>query len=99
MSGGVEQDPTDVVHDVAASYSLHLTFTDQDETYVSDVDIRIRSADGAISLVVTSEGPLLYAHLPRDQYQINAFYNDVIRQGMLTVPAHGAIVHTVTWLR
>jgi hypothetical protein len=99
VSGGVGQDSVDAMRGVAANYNLRLTFIDQGGAYVSDVDIRIRSADGAVSLAVVSEGPLFYAHLPRGQYQVSASYNGVVRQGTLVVPAHGAIVRTMTWPR
>ena len=99
VSGGVGQDEVDAMHRIAASYNLRLTFVEQGGAYVSDVDTRIRSANGTVSLTVVSEGPLLYVRLPRGKYQVNASYNGVVRQATLLVPADGAVVRTMTWSR
>ena len=99
VSGGVGQDEVDAMRSVAADYNLRLTFVEQGGAYVSDVDTRIRSASGAVSLAVVSEGPLLYVRLPSGKYQVSASYNGVVRQGTLVVPAHGAAMRTMTWPR
>lgn len=99
VSGGVGQDEMDAMRGVASNYNLRLMFIEQGGAYVSDVDTRIRSASGAVALAVVSEGPLLYVRLPRGKYQVTASYNGVVRKSTLMVPAHGAVVRTMSWPR
>lgn len=82
-----------------ADYKARLVFVEERGEYLSDVDTHIRAADGGVALAVVSEGPLLYVRLSRGTYRISASYKGMVRQAALTVPAHGAVMHTMAWPR
>ncbi|WP_296225681.1 hypothetical protein [Ralstonia sp. UBA689] len=97
VSGGVGQDEVEAMHRIARDYSVRLTFVGKGGEYLSDIDTHIRTARGAAVLAVVSEGPLLYVRLPSGSYRVSASYNGEEKQTTITVPAHGAVVHTMAW--
>lgn len=84
---------------IAPDYSLQLTFVGSGGEYLADIDTRILAVNGALVLAVVSEGPLLCVRLPSGNYRVSASYNGVVRQSMITVPAHHTVARTVIWPR
>lgn len=99
VSGGIGQDEVESMRKMAPDYNLRLMFVGTGGEYLADIDTRIRAANGTVVLAVVSEGPLLYVRLPSGSYRVSATYNGVVRQAMVTVPAHRSAVRTVVWPR
>lgn len=55
-------------------YNVHFAFAQADGAYVADVAVAIRDPDGRLVWRGVSDGPFLFAEVPRGQYLVSAVY-------------------------
>ena len=91
MTGGIGEDEAKAFLSLAPRYSLRMMFTSANGSYLADVDVRIRNADGRAILDTRTDGPFLYIMLPAGRYHIvaNAGRSDVGR--WVEVPRSGGV--------
>lgn len=76
LSGGVGEDERKAIMAAASGYNLKLEFANTDGSYLSDVDVLIRNAEGETVLNVVSSGPWLMTELPAGDYRVHARFGE-----------------------
>jgi hypothetical protein len=69
-TGGVGSDEREALQQLAGDYNLHLMFAATSGNFVADIGVRIVDSQGRSLLEAESDGPLLYARLPRGSYTV-----------------------------
>jgi hypothetical protein len=72
LSGGVGEKEREEILGLGRDFDLKLVLTDRDGSYVSGVDIVIADDGGDVVLDTKTDGPLLFAKLPRGSYTVRA---------------------------
>jgi hypothetical protein len=70
MSGGVSHEARDEMRKAAATYNVHLMFSNRQGSYLADIPFTVSKLNGRELYTGVSEGPLLYLNLPPGTYQI-----------------------------
>ncbi|WP_153131939.1 hypothetical protein [Dechloromonas hortensis] len=72
MSGGIGEEARDEMRKAAASYNVHIVFSNRQGSYLADIPFAVAGRDGRQIISGVSEGPLLYIKLPPGAYRISA---------------------------
>jgi hypothetical protein len=97
MSGGIGDDARDEMRKVAAAYSVHLVFSNQQGAYLAGIPFVVTQLNGHELYSGVSAGPLLYLKLPPGSYQIaakidGAWHNKHITAGTSENPVRVSFV-------
>jgi hypothetical protein len=97
MSGGVGDEARDEMRKVAASYSVHVVFSDAQGAYLAGIPFAVTKLNGRDMYSGTSTGPLLYLKLPPGSYQIAAkfdgtWHNKPVQAGTGDAPTRVSFV-------
>ena len=80
VSGGIGDDELAAMHEARRDYNLQLLFAAKGSgEYLSSVAVVVKNAHGDTVLDTVADGPLLYAKLPRGQYQVSARYQEQVQ--------------------
>ncbi len=86
VSGGVGEDERDAMKAMRGDYDLSLLFAVKGSgEYVSDVNVKIKDAKGAVCLDTVADGPMLYAKLKPGHYSISAERDGHVMNKKVTV--------------
>ncbi len=96
ISGGVGSESREEMQAVSDQYPLHVVLATQSGSFLADVQVVIRSEDGAIAAQAVSEGPMLFVDLPPGSYTVEAIRSDgPSATAHVKVPASGPPVEVV----
>lgn len=90
VTGGIGEEESVAMRDVAKSYQLEIVFVrklKEQEEFVSDVKVEIQDTQNNSVLDITTEGPFLLANLPNGKYVITAEFNGFIKRQQVSVNA------------
>ncbi len=71
VSGGIGLDEREEMKAHRHGYNLFLTFAEKSGSYLSDVQVVVKSLKGNKGFDTVSEGPFLYAALPPGKYRVS----------------------------
>ncbi|MFT3848286.1 MAG: hypothetical protein QM739_06290 [Propionivibrio sp.] len=71
-SGGVGDEALEAMHQEAAAYNVHLTFSTRDGAYLANIPFTVVRSGGETLFSGVSDGPLLYLRLEPGRYRISA---------------------------
>ena len=75
VTGGAGSDERDHLDASSQRFNLKLTHAAPNGDFVSNVQVRIKDAQGQVMLDTVTEGPLLYAKLPPGSYAVSCTFN------------------------
>ncbi len=90
ISGGIGLHEASQLKSIAKNYPLEIVCiqkNNQVEEYIAEVKLQIKNAKGNTVLNITTDGPILLAHLPNGKYTISAEYNKVIKTNWVRIDA------------
>jgi hypothetical protein len=85
ISGGVGVEEREAMEESAGAYNLHLVFSKTPGSYVANVRVIIRDADGNEVLSAVSDGPWFLVKLPEGKYEVISVYREVTRSKTVSV--------------
>ncbi len=71
VSGGVGSDERRMLQAMSGQFNLKLTMTMNDGHFVSDIRVRIQNSDGRTLVDTVADGPILFAQLAPDTYNVS----------------------------
>ncbi len=89
MSGGIGDEARDEMRRAAASYSVHLVFSEADGHYLASIPYSVSRANGREIYAGISEGPLLYLKLGPGSYRIAAKLDGAWQSKLVSVGGRG----------
>ena len=94
VTGGVGQGEVEAMRQLAAEYSLGMTFAARTGQYLAGVKVDITDQSQASVFSAVSDGPMLFANLPRGRYNVTANYQGqtLTRQVALTGEGHRELI-------
>ena len=87
LSGGVGDEALGEMRKVAASYNVHVVFSERSGAYLASIPYTVAAGDGRIIRSGISDGPLLYLKLKPGAYQISAEIDGVWQRHSLKLSA------------
>jgi hypothetical protein len=97
VSGAVGLDEREQMMEAYDEYNLHLVFARRNGEFLADVKVTIEDARGDTVFEGISEGPLLFAALPRGNYRVTAEYDGNAITRSLNVHAQSAPLRYFHW--
>jgi hypothetical protein len=82
---------------MASAYNARATFVSASGQFLSGVILQIRSADGALLLNATSEGPYLFARLPEGRYHLRASSEGIVEERTIDIRKSRSVDVTFAW--
>jgi hypothetical protein len=96
--GGVSSNEREVLESRAAGFNLMLVFAEKSGPYLSDVQLRLASANSGHILAIVVDGPWFYIQLPSGAYDVTTTFNGQVRQVRnLRVTKDKLSKHTFVW--
>lgn len=92
LSGGVGDEALAEMRKVAASFNVHVMFSDKTGHYLADIPFTVTGQDGRKILSDVSTGPLLYLKLLPGSYQIAVEIDGVWQSKRIRASASGSPV-------
>lgn len=88
VSGGIGDSEAEMMRGVAKDYPLVMAFVQklkQQEEFLADIKLQIQDIHKYMVLDVVTEGPYLFAKLPKGKYLITAEHNGDVKQQWVRV--------------
>lgn len=89
MSGGIGDEALQEMRKSAASYNVHVLFTDRQGSYLANIPFTVAGRDGRQIHAGVSDGPLLYLRLPTGSYRVSAEIDRVWQSRSIRVVSNG----------
>jgi hypothetical protein len=97
ISGGIAEDSQQAMEAMAGDFNLHLTFAQADGSYLADIPVTIRDAQGSTVLDMTSEGPLFYVNLEPGTYIVAADNQGNSKEQQVEITTGKPVSLTYSW--
>jgi hypothetical protein len=98
ISGGIGDDEEGEMQRVAKDYNLRMQFAlKKTGAFLSDVRVSVVDGKGATVLETVSNGPCLFAKMPKGTYRINASYQGVKEEKKVVIGGKGGTNLPMLW--
>lgn len=98
VSGGVGIDEQQAMKAMQPEYNLSLLFSERGTgEYISDVKVRIKDANGNVSLDTVSDGPMLFAKLKSGRYGVTVDREGYVIEKQINLDGEKHTSLSLTW--